>query len=68
MVRRATRMTLDQVRRSKPTPSEVAEFQRRMAATTEKEIRRHMAEDGYDVDEQVHEDDIISPTVIRKRL
>lgn len=68
MARRATRMTLDQVRRSKPTPTEVAEFRRRMAATTEKDIRRHMAEDGYDPDEEVREKDIISPAVIRKRL
>lgn len=68
MARRATRMTLDQVRRSKPTPSEVAEFRRRMAATTEKDIRRHMVEDGYDPDEEVREEDIISPAVIRKRL
>lgn len=68
MARRATRMTLDQVRRSKPTPSEAAEFRQRMAATTEKDIRRHMAEDGYDADEEVREEDIISPAVIRKRL
>jgi len=68
MVRRATRMTLDQARRSKPTPSEVAEFRRRMAATTEKDIRRHMAEDGYDAEEQVRDEDLISPAVIRKRL
>ena len=68
MARRATRMTLDQVRQSKPTPSEAAEFRQRMAATTEKDIRRHMAEDGYDPDEEVCEEDIISPAVIRKRL
>ena len=68
MARRATRMTLDQVRQSKPTPSEAAEFRRRMAATTEEDICRHMAEDGYGADQEVHEEDIISPAVIRKRL
>lgn len=68
MACRATRMTLDQVRQSKPTPSEVAEFRRRMAATTEQDIRQHMAEDGYGADEEVRAEDIISPAVIRKRL
>jgi putative transcriptional regulator len=37
-------------------------------ATTEDDIRRHMIEDGYDPDETVREEDIISPAVIRKRL
>ena len=37
-------------------------------ATTEDDIRRHMIEDGYDPEEAVRPEDIISPAVIRKRL
>jgi putative transcriptional regulator len=37
-------------------------------ATTEDDIRRHMREEGYDPDEAIGEEDIISPAVIRKRL
>jgi putative transcriptional regulator len=37
-------------------------------ATTEEDIRRHMVEDGYDPDEAIRDEDIISPSVIRKRL
>lgn len=37
-------------------------------ATTEDEIRRHMQEDGYDPDEALNDQDIISPAIIRKRL
>jgi putative transcriptional regulator len=37
-------------------------------ATTEDDIRRHMAEDGYDPDEEIRAEDIISPAIIRKRL
>ena len=37
-------------------------------ATTEAGIRRHMHEEGYNYDEPIREDDIISPAVIRKRL
>ncbi len=37
-------------------------------ATTEADIRRHMQEDGYDPDEDIKEEDIISPAHIRKRL
>jgi putative transcriptional regulator len=37
-------------------------------ATTEEDIRRHMTEDGYDPDETIRYEDIISPSVIRKRL
>lgn len=37
-------------------------------ATTEQDIRRHMREEGYDPDEAIREEDIISPAVIRKRL
>lgn len=37
-------------------------------AATEEDIRRHMREEGYDPDEAIREEDIISPVVIRKRL
>jgi putative transcriptional regulator len=37
-------------------------------ATTEEDIRRHMREEGYDPDEAVSDEDIISPAIIRKRL
>jgi putative transcriptional regulator len=37
-------------------------------ATTEEDIRRHMTEEGYDPDEAIREEDIISPAVIRRRL
>lgn len=37
-------------------------------ATTEEDIRRHMLEEGYDPDEEVRDEDIISPAVIRRRL
>jgi putative transcriptional regulator len=37
-------------------------------ATTEQEIHRHMRQEGYDRDEAVKDEDIISPAIIRKRL
>jgi putative transcriptional regulator len=37
-------------------------------ATTDADIRRHMAEDGFDPDEEIRDEDIISPAYIRKRL
>ena len=37
-------------------------------ATTEADIHRHMQEDGYDPDEPLRPEDIISPAIIRKRL
>jgi putative transcriptional regulator len=37
-------------------------------ATTEDDIRRQMREDGYDPDQAVRAEDIISPAIIRKRL
>ena len=37
-------------------------------ATTEEDIRRHMRQEGYDPDEEVRAEDIISPAFIRKRL
>ncbi len=37
-------------------------------ATTEEDIRRHMLEEGYDPDEVLRDEDIISPAIIRKQL
>ena len=37
-------------------------------ATTEADIARHMREEGYDPEDDVKEEDIISPAFIRKRL
>ncbi len=68
MARRATRLTVNEIRRNTPAPEEVAEFKRRMSATTEDDIRRHMRQDGYDPDEPVNEEDIISPVMICRRL
>jgi hypothetical protein len=41
-------MTMEEVmaRAASRTPEEEAEFRRRVAATTEEDIRRHMIEDG----------------------
>jgi putative transcriptional regulator len=40
----------------------------RIDATTEADIRRHMRDEGYDPDEAIRDEDIISPAVIRRRL
>lgn len=37
-------------------------------ATTEPDIHRHMREEGYDPDEAVRDEGIVSPAIIRKRL
>ena len=49
-----TRMTLAQVmaRAAHRTAEEEEEFRRRMEATTEEDIRRHMIEDGEDPGEE----------------
>lgn len=57
------RMTLDALRTHKPD-IDLA----RIDATTEADIARHMREEGYDPDEPIREEDIISPAAIRKRL
>ena len=46
------RMTLDEIKAQAAarTPEEEARFRRRMDATTEEDIRRHMIEDGEDPD------------------
>jgi putative transcriptional regulator len=56
-------MTLDAIMARKPDV-DIAKID----ATTEEDIRRHMREEGYDPDEAIREEEIISPVVIRKRL
>ena len=66
-----TRMTLDEVmaRAAKRTQEEEAEFRRRMDATTEEDIRRHMIEDGEDPDaEPPHFERVVLPQDVRKTL
>jgi putative transcriptional regulator len=40
----------------------------RIDATSEADIRRQQREDGYDPDQPLREEDILSPALIRKRL
>jgi putative transcriptional regulator len=40
----------------------------RVDATTEAEVKSYMREEGYDPDEELRDEDIISPAVIRRRL
>jgi putative transcriptional regulator len=58
-----TRMTLDEIK-AHPSKRDRA----KVKATTEKDIRRQMMEDGENPDAEPHEEDIISPWYIRKRL
>ena len=58
-----TRMTLDEI---KASPSR--RNRAKIKTTSEEEIHRHMIEDGQDPDEELREEDIISPWYIRKRL
>ena len=57
------RMTLNAIMAHKPDVDLA-----KVDATTEQDISRHMHEEGYDPDEAVRDEDIISPAVIRKRL
>jgi putative transcriptional regulator len=57
------RMTLDAISARKPD-IDIAKID----ATTEEDIRRQMREEGYDPDEAIRNEDIISPAIIRKRL
>jgi putative transcriptional regulator len=63
-------MTLDEImaRAAKRTPQEEAEFRRRMDATTEEDIRRHMVEDGEDPDEEPRFEPVVLPQDVRKKL
>jgi putative transcriptional regulator len=56
-------LTLAEILASKPNVDLA-----RIDATTEADIRRHMREDGYDPDEAVRDEDIVSPAIIRRRL
>jgi putative transcriptional regulator len=56
-------MTLEALRAHKPD-IDLA----RIDATTDEDIARHMREEGYDPEEPIREEDIISPAAIRKRL
>ena len=58
-----TRMTLDEIK-ARPSRRNRAKIK----ATSEDEIHQHMIEDGQDPDEELREEDIISPWYIRKRL
>ena len=58
-----TRMTMEQIKASKPRVDRA-----KLDATTEEDIRRYMIEDGEDPDEELRDEDIISPWYIRRRL
>ena len=58
-----TRMTTEQIRALRPRVDRT-----KLDATTEEDIRRHMIEDGQDPDEEIRDEDIISPWYIRRRL
>ena len=60
---KSKRMTLDAIMARKPDVDLA-----KIDATTEADIRRHMREEGYDPDEPIREEDVISPAVIRGRL
>lgn len=57
------RMTLADIMARKPD----VDFAK-VDTTTEADIRQHMREEGYDPDEEIRDEDIISPSIIRKRL
>ena len=57
------RMTLNAIMARKPDVDLA-----KVDATMEQDIRRHMREEGYDPDEAIRDEDIISPAVIRKRF
>ena len=58
-----TKMTADEIK-TRPSKRNRAKID----ATTEENIRRQMIEDGDNPDEELSEQDIISPWYIRKRL
>lgn len=64
------RMTLDEImaRAARRTPEEEAEFRRRMDATTEEDIRRHMIEDGEDPDEEPRFEPVVQSQDVRRKL
>lgn len=58
-----TKMTSEELR-ARPSKRDRAKMQ----ATSEEDIRRHRIEDGEAPDQELREEDILSPWVIRKRL
>jgi putative transcriptional regulator len=58
-----TRMTLEEILAREPK----VDYEK-LDATTEEDIRRQMIEDGQDPDEEIRDEDIISPRYIRRRL
>ncbi len=64
------RMTMKEIeaRAAARTPEEQAEFRRRMDATTEEDIRRHMIEDGEDPDAEPCFERVALPRDVRKKL
>jgi putative transcriptional regulator len=64
------RMTLEEVkaRAAARGPKEQAAFKRRMRATTEAEISRHMVEDGEDPAAVPRFDRVVAPKEVRKKL
>jgi putative transcriptional regulator len=65
-----TRMTLVEIkaRAARRPPAEQAAFRRRMAATTEAEIRRHMIEDGEDPHAAPRFERPVLPREVRAKL
>ncbi|HTT82071.1 MAG TPA: helix-turn-helix domain-containing protein [Rhizomicrobium sp.] len=57
------RRTLDQIKASSPK----ADW-KKVRATTEADVRRHMVEDGEDADRVPALEDVFTPQVLRKRL
>jgi putative transcriptional regulator len=64
------RMTLEEIRAeaARRPPEEDVAFRRRMAATTEDAIRRHMIEDGEDPDAEPRFEPPVLAQDVRKKL
>lgn len=64
------RMTMAEIetRAAARTPEENAELRRRMDATTEEDIRRHMIEDGEDPDADIAWEPVLLARDVRKKL
>jgi putative transcriptional regulator len=58
-----TRMTSEQIEANPPKVDRA-----RLDATAEADIRCYMIEDGQDPDEELRDEDVISPRYIRRRL
>ena len=56
-------------RMTQRTRADEAEFRRRMDATTEEDIRRHMIEDGEDPDAELPPGELrVAPQAVRRKL